>query len=206
MSEWWSDLSLIKQIYYFFAIPATVVLLIQTVMTILGIGADGQDGLLGANGPEGGLGHLGDASNAGANDGHMVGDFQFFSVRGIVAFFAIFGWSGAAMANEMPGFITFIIASVLGLAAMFMIALLFYGMTKLQASGNINLNNAVGVTGEVYSPIPPEKKGSGKIFITIQDSLLEVSAMTEETEKIPTGTAVVVVRTLSGNEVLVKRI
>jgi len=59
------------------------------------------------------------------------------------------------------------------------VAGLFYSMLKLTESGNIDYKNAIGLTGEVYIPIPENKSGLGKIQITIQDSLKEVEAMTK---------------------------
>ena len=44
--EWWNGLGTLLQVFYCIAIPATLVLLIQTVMMLIGMGDDGDvDGI-----------------------------------------------------------------------------------------------------------------------------------------------------------------
>ena len=64
---------------------------------------------------------------------------------------------------------------------------------RLQQSGNIVLDNAIGVTGEVYIPIPPLKSGVGKVNIVIQDRLSEVNAVTDAERTIKTGEKITVI-------------
>ena len=60
---------------------------------------------------------------------------------------------------------------------------------------------SIGLQGEVYLPVPPERSGTGKVSITLQDRLVEADAITDETEKLPTGSRIRVVG-LEGNNVL----
>jgi len=93
---------------------------------------------------------------------------------------------------------------VSGLAAMFLIALIFYGVSRLQSSGNIHYANAVGRTGEVYLTIPAARKGTGKVQIVIQERLIEVNAVTDRKKPIPTGTNVKVTGILGEHVLLVE--
>ena len=52
---------------------------------------------------------------------------------------------------------------------MFVIAMLFYWVTKMQCSGTLRIKNAIGCVGQVYIPIPPEHSGMGKIQATVQE-------------------------------------
>ena len=45
MIEWWNNMDLVGQIYALIAIPATLVLLVQTVMLLFGFGEDDFIGL-----------------------------------------------------------------------------------------------------------------------------------------------------------------
>ncbi|NDL68393.1 hypothetical protein [Anaerotalea alkaliphila] len=204
MAEWWAAMPLMKQIFYFFAVPATAVLLIQTFLAVTGLGEGpgdvNMDGQLG--GDTGGMEGM---EGAEAGEEFFLGDFRFFTISGMVAFFAVFGWTGAALTGRLPGILVFLLATAFGLGAMFLVALLFYSMTKLQASGNLQIKNAVGQVGEVYIPIPEAGKGRGKVMVTIQGRLTEVEAVTDEGDRLGTGTLVQVVSVLGNNEVMVRK-
>ncbi len=128
MSAWWDGLTTLQQIFYYIAIPSTVVMLIQTVLMILGLSGHGD--IAGHNGPiDGGVGHdiphdamvtghsgFGDGTHAiGGHDtvagsgydthtGHEATDaadlvsFRLFTFQSVMAFLVVFGWTGIAMA------------------------------------------------------------------------------------------------------------
>jgi hypothetical protein len=213
MIEWWNELILLKQIFYTIAIPATVILIIQAIFSMLGLSdmdgeMDGMDGI----GSEGfdGLGESGeifevDLDEADAVSDGFVGDFRFFTFRGLIAFFSIFGWTGAILANTRSGFIAVTGATIAGLVAMFVVGYLFYVMTKLQSSGNISYVNTIGKTGEVYLTIPPNNQGKGKVMLTVQERLIECSAMTKGDAPIKTGETIKVIGLLSDHTLIVER-
>ena len=118
MAEWWNSLATLQQVFYYIAVPFTVVLLIQAVMTIIGLGSGGDadaDGDVDADADadfdmdaDAGAGFDLDAdadayldadADLDADSGIDVKDFghgtmygfKFFTVRGIVSFFCIFG-------------------------------------------------------------------------------------------------------------------
>lgn len=214
MSQWWESLTLLKQLFYFIAVPATVILVIQAILSIIGL-TDGGSDLDG--GDFDGADNLDLFSDIDepveidfsegqelANEG-FTGDFKFLTVRGLVAFFTIFGWTGAAMLNSSTEVVSIIVALLAGLAAMGIIGYLFFMMNKLQSSGNIEFINAIGKTGEVYLTVPPKMQGKGKIMVTVQERLIEVNAMTKQTEPIKYGDAVVVVGVMSDHTLIVER-
>ena len=70
--EWWNELILARQILLLIAIPASVVLLIQTIMLLVGLDDDVDVEV-----------------DAVADDG-----LALFSVRGVVSMLCITGWAG----------------------------------------------------------------------------------------------------------------
>lgn len=205
MTNWWSDLSTLKQIFYTVAIPATLILIIQSIMSLIGLG-DFDSDVSGAHdmGSDAFTDHNGLDSNA--LDNELDGAFKFFTIRGIVAFFSIFGWTGAVLSNGLHPALAVVFAFLAGMLAMVIIGYLFYGMTRLQANGNIQYNNCIGKSGEVYLTIPPTKQGRGKITLTVQERLIEVNAMTEATQPIKSGEQVIVIEMLPDHTAIVERV
>ena len=204
MSAWWQGLTGFEQTFFCIAFPASAILLIQTILTFIGLDDDGD--------AEGALDAGGDADieidgDTDLDDADMDGSagFRFFSIRGVVAFFTLFGWMGALLgAGPMDRALVILIAAASGLLAMLLIALIFYGVSRLQSSGNIRYTNALGHTAEVYLTIPPARKGMGKVQIILQERLIEVNAMTDKETSIPTGAAVKVTGVLPAHVLLVE--
>ena len=131
--------------------------------------------------------------------------FQFFTLRNLITFFTILGWTGiACLDSDMSNGASMAISVIAGLVVMFLMALLMYNMYKLKETGNVKLKNAIGKQGETYLRIPANKKGYGKIQISIQGSVHEFNAITAQSEEIPTGAIIEVVELVNGNIMLVK--
>ena len=77
-------------------------------------------------------------------------------------------------------------------------------MMHMQASGNLVYSNAIGKDAEVYIPIPAQRTGRGKVMVEFQQQLVEAEAITDDEQKIPTGTSVRVVGK-TGSTLIVKR-
>lgn len=213
MFEWWDSLSVISQVFACIAIPATLIMLIQTVMMLIGFDSDGADGADGLDLSEMDAdmdlsdadGIFGDGDLDADVDPDPTGltDLRIFSVRGIIAFLVVFGWVGVVLdiAGVMFG-ITLLIATVCGFAMMLLLAVLMRAVMKLRSDGNIDNRNALGVSGKVYLTVPAARCGEGKVNVLIQGAYVEREAVTDEAEPIPTGTEIVVIG-LSGQTTLV---
>lgn len=205
--EWWNSLGIAVQIFYCLAVPSTLVLIIQTVMMFLGFGEDGDgidDGSLDSV-PDIENGDLGTDIDPDALDAWGFDGLRIFTLRGIIAFFVVFGWVGVVMLGEgVKLWLTIVVASLCGFAMMVALAFLFRLIMKLRSVGNANNQNAIGTSGKVYLTIPPIRSGSGKVNIMLQGSYVERDAVTDSDEEIPTGSEVVVVG-LSGQTDLVVR-
>lgn len=174
MLNWWNSMIPTQQILALIAIPATLILLVQTVLLVLGIGGGGDgadadgDGILDGDAEDGGLG--------------------LFSVRGIIAMLCIMGWSGVVLLETaLPQSVALLIALLLGIATLFGMAYLMKLIYRLQSSGNIDMGNAIGKVGQVYIPIPAGGAAGGKITVTVQERLSECDAITTADTALATG-------------------
>ena len=215
MIEWWNALPTIQQVFYILAIPSTIILVLQIILLLFGVGGD-HDGDVSAD-ADGDIDASadGDLSAQIDADGSFVPEhdapydpgpaheagLRILTVRGVVAFLAICGWVGVAALDMGAGpILSSVLAVVAGLAAMILVAVALRFSLKLQQSGNLDLKNAVGLTGEVYVPIP--RGGKGKVTLTVQDRFLELDAVCSERD-LSTGEAVKVTGITSSHTLLV---
>lgn len=209
MFEWWNSLSVAAQIFYCVAIPSTLVLLIQTVLMFLGIGDDGDADELPDPGMDASADVDGDVDVDGeplSHDGAGFDDLRVFTLRGIIAFFVVFGWVGVVMdAAGAALYLTLPVAILCGLITMVALAFLLRAVMRLRNDGNLDNRNAIGTAGKVYLTIPPSRTGEGKVQIMLQGSFVERNAVTDEEEPIPTGCEILVIGISGQTDLVVKR-
>ena len=191
--DWWSALSGIQQIFWGISIVFSILFCIQFIFSLIGIDADADMEISGDIDMDA--------------DYSLDADFAVFSTRSIIAFFTFFGWTGVLSINAGANLMTTLIASsISGSLAMILVGVLMWQFSKLTQEGNIDINDALFQTGEVYLRIPSKDKGQGKVHINIQGSLKEVDAITEETEAIPTGAFIKVVEVVDNRLLVVTQI
>lgn len=195
---WWGSLSPVEHVYWIIAIAASTVLAIQLIIACIS-GVDfhmGSD--LGAHGGDAGHHH-----GAGDMDPH----FQLLTIRNVVAFFALFGWTGLAFFQQgLPMWAVILLSSLCGFAMMVLTAGIFYGLYKLQSSGNVKYEAAKGLKGIVYLRIPPVGTGCGQIRVVLQGKVIEMEAISSETEEIPTGATILITEISQSSKALVERV
>lgn len=187
----WSQLDLMSQIYWIITAPATLVFLFLLFISIFGSDVDSD------------VPTEFDHPLTADSDGIP---FQFLSVKNVVGFFTMFGWSGLGFISIglHPGLVI-AFSFVCGFLMMLAMAALFYFMSRLVESGNMNIRNAIGRTGEVYLTIPANRIGLGKVQITVQGTLQTLDAMTDEAEPISTASLVQVINVIDNQILLVRR-
>lgn len=188
LSEWWSSLDIIHQIYWGIAIPFSLIFLIQMVLTFIGgeIDIDGDA-------------DFDVESDSGAG-------FQFFTLKNFIGFFTIFAWSGIASLDSGFGTgTTLVVSTISGLIMMVLMASLFYLFTKLTDSGTMNINNAKGAVAEVYMRVHGNRSNVGKVLVKVQGSLRELEAITDDEEDLPTGSVVNVKDVINDSLLLVSK-
>lgn len=190
MMDFFDGMSTLEQTYWGIALVGSAVFLVIFMLTFIGGGDSDMEA---------------DASDFEADDGGV--GFQFFTFKGIIAFFTIFGWSGiVCIDNGLSTNATLIISIIAGFIMMVLTSSLFYWMHKLAESGTLKMKNAVGVIGEVYLPIGAKRSKMGKVQIKVQGSLRELEAITDEEENLKTGTMVKVTEIVSAELLLVESI
>lgn len=234
MAAWWESLTLFEQICLYIAVPATLILLIQLVMLLAGLGGGGDAGTDGADadGGDWDAGLDGDLDAGGADlDGNGLPDsvdmddlhdgagdgsaevhqgifsgLNILTVRGVVAFLTLFGWSGLWLSQlGLHPLLAAFLAIQIGVIGMVGVALILRSALRLQYDGTLDLRNAVGRAGPVYLTVPARRGGCGKVNVLVQEQLREFEAVTEEAEPIPTGEKVLVTGLAGEDTLLVSR-
>ncbi len=187
MEEWFSALALFEKIYWSIALISSLIFVILLIMTLLGGDAEDFDG--------------------GDVDADIEGDtgigFQFLSFKNLMGFLTIFGWSGiACLDGGLSKTLTVVISVICGLLMMFVMASLFYYLGKLQSSGTLKLKNALNQVGEVYLTIGANRSKIGKVSVTVQGTLRELDALTDEENDLVLGN-VVRVKNVTDNGILI---
>lgn len=186
MEDWFTALTLFEKIYWVTALVSSVIFLVLIVMTLIG----------------------GDADDMGGDvDAEVEGDggigFQFLSFKNLMGFFTIFGWSGiSCLDNGLSTVLTVFISVICGLIMMTAMAALFYYLAKLQSSGTLKLKNALHQIGEVYLTIGANRSSIGKVSISVQGTLRELEALTDEKDDLTQGN-VVKVKEVTDNGILI---
>ena len=200
-TAWWQGMSLAGQIMACVAIPATAIMILQLVLMIIGAGFNGgTETDFDSEGGDPDKDHP--ANEAGSNSSSI---WRIFTIRGIVAFFALGGWAGlAALSAGIRLLWSVQIALLVGVAALLLASFVIQLALKMQDSGNINMRNALSQIGEVYITIPPSRTNTGKVTMLLQERFVELEAVTDGDSEIRPNTKVEVVA-LAGKGQLVVR-
>lgn len=212
-TNWWEGLTLLQQCFAVVAIPATVILLLQTVLLLFGLG--GHDADHGEVDTDHDFDHDTDHDfdhdadhdfDHDAHDGaHHAAGIRLFTLRGIVALFAVGGWLGVAMCDlGLSPALAGLIAAAGGFAALVIAALVIKYALRLQENGNIAAKNAVAHTATVYIPIPAARSGCGKVTMNLQERFVEMEALTDCDRTLKTGETVQVVGVTDEDKLVVR--
>ncbi len=177
----------IKFVYLVFALVGGGVLLLQTLLSFFG----GGDHDVGHDA------HL-EVGNAGSGEspGHDSG-LGLLSIRSVSAFLCFFGLVGmyGTTADWSPA--TTILAAVgAGGVMLLVVAWMLNLQRKVASRGNLDPQNALGKSAQVYLRIPARGAGKGKITVSIQGRTHEYNAQSASSE-IATGADVRVVRLIT---------
>lgn len=190
MQAWWASLDIYMQILWIITLTASLIFVIQTILTFIGMDSDG-----GLDVPDGGMSADTDAGTF---------PFQLFTFRNFINFFLGFGWTAITLAGNAHPVLVIIVSILVGVALVAAVMYIFYLMSKMEQSGNIETSSAVGCRGSVYLTIPGERQGEGKVQINIQGAVREFDAMTNG-DTLPNGCPIEVTQVLNENMLLVTR-
>lgn len=201
MIDWWNSLDLFMKIMWAITLAASLIFVIQTILTF--IGAGGSDFDTDAGGLD--LGGI-DASAPDAS-GALDADpgMNLLTFRNFINFCLGFGWASVLMHDKISSTsLLLIIAVIVGIALVAAVMMLFKWLSAMQQAGNINVyRSAVGCKGTAYLPIPAERKGTGKVQISINNAIREFDAVTDG-DAIPTGASIKVAEVINDQTLLVE--
>jgi len=194
--DWWSTLNGTQQMFWGISIIFSFLFVIQFVLSLIGLDFETDTDV--------DIDVSADSDTGG--DYSLDASFTLFSVRSIIAFFTFFGWTGVLALNAGFGtMMAVILASLSGFAAMAMVGYMMYLFSRLGESGNVDVNEAMFQTGEVYLTIPEGKRGQGKIHINIQGVMKEMDAVTEG-KALSTGSNIRVIEVIDDKILVVESI
>ncbi|MCX4359534.1 MAG: NfeD family protein [Rikenellaceae bacterium] len=170
--EWFSSMDSLEKVLWIIALTSSLVFIVQTVMTFMGMDGDGD--------PSG--------CDVGVSEDMPL---ELFTFRNFVNFFLGFSWTAIALYGRTGLVVTVVSGVIAGVLLVAAVMYMFYLMSRMEQSGNIDLQkSAVGCRGTVYIAIP--EGGRGKVQITIQGAVREYDAVTDG-ESLVSGTPVKVV-------------
>lgn len=193
ITEWWSSLDLLMKSLWCIAIATSLIFIIQSILTFIGIDTDGSTD----------FDFSADADTSVSFDGDP--SMNLLTFRNFINFFLGFSWAGILLHGKFSSdAVGLFIAVLVGAALVATVMMLFKWLSGMQQSGTINLyKSAVGCNGKVYLTIPGERKGAGKVQISINDSIREYDALTDADE-IKTGTPIKVIEVIDAETLLVE--
>ena len=191
MTEWWTSLDLFMKILWCIAIASSLIFIIETILTFIGADVEMD-------------------TDFDVADGGFEGDpsMNLYTFRNLVNFLLGMSWTAIILNDQIVSkallmLIAFAVGALLVAAVMYM----FKWLSKMQQSGNINIfQSAAGCNGKVYLTIPAERKGTGKVQISINESIREYDALTDSETELKTGTAIKVVEVIDSSTLLVEEI
>jgi len=191
MTEWWTSLDLFMKILWCIAIASSLIFIIETILTFIGADVEMD-------------------TDFDVADGGFEGDpsMNLYTFRNLVNFLLGMSWTAIILNDQIASkallmLIAFAVGALLVAAVMYM----FKWLSKMQQSGNINIfQSAAGCNGKVYLTIPAERKGTGKVQISINESIREYDALTDSETELKTGTAIKVLEVIDSSTLLVEEI
>lgn len=181
MKEWFTNLSVMEQIFFWLGIVSTLFLIVQIILMCLSsFGGDI------------------DADGDGDIDVDTDSGVSIFTVKSITAFFAVGSWSGlltCAVASEKLQWLAIIVAVLAGMAGMSIVVLILRAIVKLQCNGAFDISKIVGQQATVYVSIPPSRTGRGKITLSAQGRFMELDAVTDSENRLAVDEVVEIVST-----------
>ncbi len=125
------------------------------------------------------------------------------SVHGLTAFFMMFGLVGLAMLRSGANpTVAILVGAAAGGLALWLSSQLYRFFIRLQSSGNVKLDSAVGAEGTVYLTIPAGD--TGKVQVVVGGRLRTFDARSRSDEDLKTGDPVRIVA-VSGEAFIVEK-
>jgi len=181
-------------IYMICAVAGGAVLAIRILLMLFGLDhGDAGDFDASLDMDHDGLAHTGEGSGS---------IFTFLSIQSIAGFFTMFGLVGLGLLQINTSNIWSLLGALAaGVFTAWCTGMIFLALRRLQSEGTLVIGNAIGQTGTVYLTIP--ETGSGSVNVTVQGSLRTLDAISQDGNRIPTGSIIKVVGVTAGKILVV---
>lgn len=187
--ELFDNMGTLLTIFWFIAIPTSIVFIIQTIMTF--IGTDASDGL---------------SADFDSNLETTDTPFQVFSLRNLINFLLGFSWTGISFYNTIANAsLLILLSTVIGVLFVLFFFIIIKQIQRFAEDNSFTYSKTINKTGEVYLTIPENRSGYGKVLISVNGSVHELEAMTEH-DKIESGKLIKVVKIESDKILIVEKI
>jgi len=188
METWWQNLELMQKVLCCIAGASTLIFVVQAVMTFIGMDSDG------------GLDVDVDSDGIGGEQ-----PFQLFTFRNLINFLLGFSWSGLVFYHSVGNLLLLVVISTLfGCFLVVVVMWMFFQLSKMVQSGNIAIEDTIGLNASVYLVIAGHRERAGKVQLSVKGSIREYDAVTDG-ETLKTGDLAVVEKVLDGNILLVNK-
>lgn len=180
------SLDALHQIFWACAVIGSLLFVIQFIFTIIGLDHDTADMDF----------HDGDTTGIG-------GGMNLFTIKNLIGFVMGFGWAGVCLNDSIKSVpLLIILALLVGCIFVATFVIIYKQTRKLDHNGAFDIKDCIGKTASVYLRIPAGGEGKGKIQISINGSVHELNALSDE-DAIASGQTVKVVEVLDGETVKV---
>ena len=148
MTDFLNSLEPLQKFFWIIACCASIVFIIQTIMTFIGLGTDADVDA----GPMDGAADF-------VEDGSLSGVFSF---RNLINFLLGYGWAGVLFFDSIEKrWLLQVVAILVGLVFVLAFVLMFRQIMKLSHDGSFKMDEAVGLSADVYLRIPAARSGRG---------------------------------------------
>lgn len=136
-----------------------------------------------------------DGHDAGADAGGHDADLKLLSIQGVLGFLMGFGWTGLLVLTSTKAELIVALAAALaaGVAVMYGLAKAMRAMMRLQISGNVSPQAAVGAEGVVYVTVPAGGRAGGQVTVVIDQKQRTYAAVSGTGRELARNTRVRVV-------------
>lgn len=185
--EMFNALDTFYQVFWGCAIIGTLIFAVQMVLTLIGMDSTDVD-----------------VDFDGADTMDLGGGISLFSIRNFVNFIVGFGWAGISFAGAIENkFILTLVAIAAGIAFVLLFFFIKKQTNKLEHNGAFDIKDCVGKRVDVYLRIPANRKGKGKVQVSLNGAIQEFDAFTDGDE-LKSGTKVEVIEIIDKSTLLVK--
>ncbi|MFT4521948.1 MAG: hypothetical protein ACI8ZN_000887 [Bacteroidia bacterium] len=120
-SVWWTSLETFEKVFWIIALPFSLAFVIQIILTFFSVDAEADA----------------DLDIDAEIDTDQGAGYQFFTIKNLIAFFTIFGWTGIACIDGGLGRMTTVsIAFIAGMVMMAIMTMIVFFTGKLSYGGS----------------------------------------------------------------------